>query len=117
MSEEAGMVQSTEDTVTPGGTAEAGERFDRITAAAMLEISLATLRRKIDDGSIGHVREGYRVYLTREHIEAYRNRGTEWVQPTLPGFEHLDGASAPFTDAQAAAAARLLEGLFSHRVA
>lgn len=37
-------------------------------------------------------------------------------RPSIPGLEHLDPSTAPFTDAQAAAAARALEGLFRDRI-
>ena len=103
-------VESTKD--SPEVDLDTVEKYDRASAASELEMSLRTLERLMQRNEIGYVKYRGRVYVTRAQLDEYRARETTWIQPTLPGFER---GVPPFTEANAAQAARILDGINARR--
>jgi len=79
--------------------------YERGEAAQRLNMSLRTLERRIESGTLGHIRHRGRIYVSEDQIHEYEARATRYEQPPIPGLE----AAADFTEAQGAAVARVID--------
>jgi excisionase family DNA binding protein len=51
-----------------------GKLMTKAEAARILRISVATLDRRIADGSIAYYKQGWQVFFSEQHIEDYMAR-------------------------------------------
>ena len=57
--------------------------LDRRQVAELLKISLPTLKKRTDDGTLNCTRVGRRVLYERAQIDALLQRGTKWKKNPL----------------------------------